>query len=191
MPELRDGALGQGCALPLTPGPSSLPGARGATSAFNTTKNKKSSPRPQRGRGAGGEAAKHPKTPHRSTPTKPPRGCHANQPLTSVISVPLWLKTRLTRDLPDRSRAKARATKRGPGRGQITPHPRPLSPSRGEGCHSAFNTTKNSKSSPRPQRGRGAGGEGETHPKTPRRSTPKRPHSAAMHIYRSPLWPLW
>jgi len=155
MPELRDGALGQGCALPLTPDPFFPSRGEGATSAFKTTKNSKSSPRPQRGRGAGGEGAKHPKTPHRCTPKKPPRGCHANQPFTSVNSVASVVqKTRLTRDSPDRTRAKARATKRGPGRGRITPHPRPLSPSRGEGCHSAFNTTKNAKSSPRPQRQR-------------------------------------
>jgi len=45
--------------LPLTPAPSPLPGARGVVRDFVAIKNTKSPPRPRRGRGVGGEGARH------------------------------------------------------------------------------------------------------------------------------------
>gem|GEM_PF-2663751 len=50
-------------------------------------------------------------------------------------------------------------------KGNYTPHPRPLSPARGEGWQVRFPLQlKNTKSSPCPRRGRGVGGEGARHP---------------------------
>ncbi len=151
----------------------------------------KSSPRPPRGRGVGGEGAdgipaienrcekvdrRNDRTKHRSAgedltrrregktsiaALSPLRGIASSlthRCLSSVISVTSVVKkTPLTASTPDKTRAKARAKKRVLV-GAFTPHPRPLSPSRGEGCHCPFHNTQKHKilpSPPRGERGRG------------------------------------
>jgi hypothetical protein len=104
-------------------------------------KNIKYSPRPQRGRGVGGEGARHPGTPQiqsaTQTQTRLPHG-HCLSSVASVFSV--VQKTPLTRhigvaDLGLESPSYVNAECR---RGIFTPHPRPLSPARGEGCYARF-----------------------------------------------------
>ena len=143
--------------------PSSLPfQGRGVPCALSSARtNTKCSPRPRNGGEGSGVRGQATQESPLQPADKSTRGCGANpRPPLWPLVLSVVQKTRLTRGLAGQiSGWKARATGRAAA-GGCTPHPRPLSPSRGEGCQCDLHCNKNTKSSPRPQRGRGVGGEG-------------------------------
>ena len=110
-PRPRKCSVQAGGPSPLTPGPSPLPGARGVMRDFHCCSKTQNPPLAPNGGEGSGVRGKNTLKHHTAARRKAPRGCHANQPLTSVNSVASVVKkTRLTRNSPDRTRAKARAT---------------------------------------------------------------------------------
>jgi len=144
--------------------PAPLSGARGASGIYSA-KTQNAPLAPERGRGVWGEGASPPKTCGGSPLTSPPAAALQIHGHLCGLWCSLWFKKRASRSAfaGQNSGWKARATGRAVA-GCCTPHPRPLSPFRGEGCQCDLHCNKNTKCSPRPRRGRGVGGEGVSSP---------------------------
>jgi hypothetical protein len=132
-------------------------------------------PSPPRSGGEGAGVRGHSGPHGRARLLPSPPECSTVLRLSRSFALPLWPTSRapVHRRLPalppllvvDRV-VRGAALPRGPRgtKGTFTPHPRPLSPSRGEGCHTRFSMRlKNTKSSPRPRNGgEGSGVRGQS-----------------------------